>query len=143
MLSKFAGLTLLVPEGWGDITADLPPGSPPTLARGSGVGALQFSVARYRGGADPQIDTERLREFFSSFCKAHSLGEIEPSVVAKARSRGVGGVSSTLQEVVAVWYLSNGNDVALVTYTSLAPGNPRTAEELSEVQAVVESIEFD
>ncbi len=142
MLSRFAGLKLQIPEGWGDISEDLPPDSPPTLARRTGVGALQFSVARYRSGARPAIDEEELKKLFIGFCQAQSFGRIEPSVLLTSKTACVGGVSITPEEVVAVWYLSNGADVALVTYTRLGPEDPTTKEELSEAKAMVESIEL-
>jgi len=43
-------LLLDLPADWFDVTDDLPRDAPPTLARNSGVGALQFSIARYHSG---------------------------------------------------------------------------------------------
>lgn len=142
MLAEFAGLILQIPEGWGDISADLPPDHPPTLAHGTGVGALQFSVARYQSGTKPAIDEDALTRLFVEFCRTHSLDGIEPSILLTSKSLCVGGVSIRLEEVVAVWYVSNGTDVALVTYTALRPDDPLTKKELCEACAIVESIEF-
>jgi hypothetical protein len=142
VLSRFADLELHIPEGWGDISADLPPNYPPTLARGAGVGALQFSVARYRSGAKPAIDEEGLKRLLVGFFQTHSFGQVEPSVLSTSKMLCVGGVSIISEEVMAVWYLSNGIDVVLVTYTGLGPNAPTTKEELSEARTIVESIEF-
>ena len=58
---RFADLSLKLSEGWYDITHDLPDGSPCTLAKDDGVGALQFSVARYSGGPRPSYLPANLR----------------------------------------------------------------------------------
>ncbi|HSO31026.1 MAG TPA: hypothetical protein VLT33_00880, partial [Labilithrix sp.] len=57
---SFAGLTMVIPDGWSDVTDDLPAGTPCTLARPDGIGALQFSRAHYRGGVVPEITVEDL-----------------------------------------------------------------------------------
>lgn len=142
MFSQFAGLKLHIPGGWGDISADLPPDYPPTLARDAGVGALQFSVARYRRGAKPAIDEEALKKLFIGFCQTHSFGQIEPAVISASNVLCVGGISGTPEEVVAVWYVSNGTDIALVTYTGPGPADSATKKELSEAMDMVTSIEF-
>ena len=142
MLSHFAGITLRILEGWSDITADLPSDSPPTLARGTGVGVIQFSVVRYQSGTKPVINEDELKALLLGFCKTHSLVSIEPSVISISNGLGVGGVSITAEEVMAVWYLSDGADVALVTYTSLKPENPKTREEIAEARAMVQSVQF-
>ena len=73
----------------------------------------------------------------------HSFGRIEPSLFAASKTLCVGGVSITAEEVVAVWCLSNGTDVALVTYTGLGAEDPTIKKELDEARAIVESIEFN
>jgi hypothetical protein len=142
MFADFAGLKLRIPEGWCDISADLPPGSPPTLARGTGVGALQFSVAKWHGGVNPVVAEGDLREMFLRFCQAHSFHDMEPSIPEGCGVPCIGGVSATPQEVVAVWFLSNGTDVALVTYTRPHANDPATAEELRQATDMVGSITF-
>ena len=48
---RFAVFTVLVPDGWEDVTDSLDIEDPPiTLARADGVGALQFSIAAYSSG---------------------------------------------------------------------------------------------
>ena len=145
MLARFAGLQLRIPTGWGDITTELPPGSPPTLARGAGIGAVQFSVARYQRGTKPDIGYDELRSLFIDFCQTHTLGQIEPSVLPTENPKilCVGGAATVSGEFVAVWYLSNGIDAALVTYTSLKPESQITREEAAEARAMVQSTDFD
>jgi hypothetical protein len=142
VLSEFAGVKLRLLEGWVDISADLPLGSPATLARETGVGALQFSVAKYESGAKPAIGEKELKRFFFNFCQEHSFERIEPSAKWSGTSLCVYGIRRTSGEVVAIWYLSNGTDIALITYTCLQQEDAVVTKELAEAQVMVESVEF-
>ena len=142
MLSNFAGLTLNIPRQWRDITADLPSGSVSTLACESGIGVIQFSVAKYEQGTKPRVTPKDLNDLFDAFCKSHSITCIEPMILDMNNDLYVGGVSNSVQEVIAVWYLSNGLDLVLVTYTSLQPNDPLSKAELRDAIAIVKSIEM-
>lgn len=69
-LCTFADVRVSLLNGWVDVSNNMPEGTPPTLAKPEGVGALQFSVGRYRAGTDPQFRPEDLdtllREFADS-----------------------------------------------------------------------------
>lgn len=134
----FHGLRFDLPSGWTDITDDLPEGSPATLARPSGSGAIQFSLGAYRSGANPDVTAEHLRALLVDFCSRNSLdtGDLEETT---ARITTVGCVARAEGEIVAVWYLTNGRDVALVTYASQASDY---AEELSQARGLVATIDF-
>jgi len=138
MLVQFHGLRFDLPSGWTDITDDLPEGSPATLARPSGCGAIQFSLGAYRSGANPIVTAESLRALLADFCSRKSLdpGEVEETT---ARITTVGCVARAEGEIVAVWYLTNGRDIALVTYVSQASDY---AEELGEARGLVATIDF-
>jgi hypothetical protein len=142
MLKCFAGLRFEIPEDWMDISADLAPGSPPTLAPRAGVGVLQVSIAEYQGGSRPYVKESDLNALFRRFCEMHSLTGIQPSTLPAGSRLGVGGISNTDRETIAIWYLSNGTDVVLVTYTSLEPQNPATVKELARATEIVKSTEF-
>lgn len=43
-LCTFADVHIILPNDWVDVSDDMPEGTPPTLAKPDGVGALQFSV---------------------------------------------------------------------------------------------------
>ena len=45
-------------------------------------------------------------------------------------------------ETVAAWYLTNGHDVTLVTYTSSSPDARGTAEELNQARGLVATMEL-
>jgi hypothetical protein len=138
---ELANCAVVVPVGWLEITGDLPEGSPATLARPDGVGALQFSAGIYRGGVLPQITPADLRVFLGQLARTH--GEIAPEM-----HDGVGRHPSVWCEIaspgerIRVWYVSNGRDVALVTYVAVA-GEPRVDAELEDATRIVASLDFE
>lgn len=140
-LLNFANLNFELVDGWVDITGDLPAGSPETLARDDGVGALQFSTSLH-DGKWAKVGIADLRAFLAEYCGKSNLPLGEPHV---ARFRKV--ISASIEsrkpdELVFAWYVSDGKHFSLVTYTSLEPNNPKSAEELAEVQAMVPTLEF-
>lgn len=141
MSVELHGLQFDLPSEWEDITDELENKWPPTLARTSGVGALQFSIARYESGKLPNITIGDLRWILADFCANLSLEFSEP-VEKIGRINSVESVSDGEERLVAVWHISNGRDYAMVTYTSLSPEDPETGDELSQARRIVASIEF-
>ena len=58
----FSGMKTMLPESWIDVTDDLPDGSPITLAKPDGIGALQFTFAKYQAGALPEVGVDDLHK---------------------------------------------------------------------------------
>ena len=141
MRVQYHGLQFDLPPEWTDITDDLPEGSPPTLARPSGLGVIQFSITSYRSGTDPEVTGEDLRQLITDFCSRRSLnaGQLEVTI---RRIMTVGCVTTATDELVAVWYLSNGRDIVVLTYTALSSRDLDTAEELSQARQLVATIDF-
>lgn len=139
---SFAGLTVRLPLGWVDVTDDLPDGSPYTLARGDGVGALQFSTARYRADARPEIRAEDLRDLLEEFAEARSLGEPNVSLSTSNTVQIAVSDFSVQGDFIRAWYVSNGSDIVLVTYVADSGEGAALANELSEAASIVASIEF-
>ena len=143
-LIRVAGVTLHAPPTWRDITADLPPRSPWTLAKADGVGVVQFTVAQYRAGAEPRIGAPELSDMLDEFIATNDLS------TAVARSEGVTTAGNHfaradcggLAERVVVWYVSNGRDSAVVTYVTLEPSSPSVAAELEDAYSMVDRLEF-
>jgi hypothetical protein len=141
---SFAGVDVMLPGDWVDVTDDLAEGSPYTLAKSeSGIGALQFSVARYQSGPAPLFDLEKLRDLLNDFAKHHALGaptnvHVEPGEPLVIRSDFRRG-----NEFIRVWYVTNGNDIALVTYVAQESQSPSLQGELREAGAIVRSIRYD
>ena len=141
MWVEFHELQFDLPPDWEDITDDLDDKWPPTLSRRSGVGALQFSIARYKSGKLADIGIGDLRKIGANFCADLPQKFREP-VENVGRINTVEHVSDGEEELIAVWHLSNGRDVVMATYTSLTPKDPKTGYELNEARQLVESIEF-
>lgn len=141
MRVQFNGLLFDLLAGWVDVTSDLPEGSPPTLARPTGVGALQFSVARYSGGKHPHVSLADLQEMLTRHCDglSRSFGAHD---VSKGNIERVGCVSFEHHQTLAIWYLSNGSDVVLVTYCAMGTRDPEISKELAESKRMVETIDF-
>src|SRR5262245_44225005 len=99
-----------VPADWKDITWGLPSEAPPTLAKGDGLGALQFSVALDGSVLDPSITEADLRGFLREFVRSHFGGAIVvPEVDIFAEKVIVRGIVDELEGVVAIWYVSDGS----------------------------------
>lgn len=138
----FNGLTMVMPEGWVDVTDDLPDDSPSTLAKPEGVGALQFTLARYQAGASPDIGGDALQKLLTQFADSRSLGT--PLHIHEGRGVHpyVAGDFDLQGELVRVWYLSNSKDVVLITYVTQQPESKQADAELLDATAIIESLEF-
>lgn len=136
------GFTASMPEGWIDVTNDLPDGSPTTLARPDGIGALQFTLAKYQSGALPKVGVNDLQELLTQFAISRDLGN--PSHMHRGHGLHpyVSGDFGVQGELVRVWYLSNSKDVALITYVTQQPECPEVHEELRDATSIVESFDF-
>ena len=141
MLVEFYGLRFQVPQGWTDITEDLPEGSPPSLARPTGVGVLQFSIAKYRDGNDPNITTDVLRSFVEDFFKKNHVA-CENITEYRNGLISVEGISSSGGEMLLARYFSNGNDVVLATYVSSEVESNEIESDMAGVETVLNSMEF-
>ena len=138
---EFYGIALRLPSDWRDITDDLPDGSPPTLAKPNGLGAIQFSIARHQGGEAAHIDRAALQGLLEDFCARHGFDCLPQSDdhdnIQVVKSRAIVDA-----ELVAIWFASNGADVVLATYVSQQPGSRDTTDELNEAEAVIGSLRF-
>jgi hypothetical protein len=139
MKSEFGGLLLDVPGDWSDITPD-EEDYPPTLARDDGAGVLQFSDAAYESGEKPDIDEAALTQLFQNFCKERKI-RIAPERMRNAAVLCVGGMEKGPEFLTAVWLLTNGMDVALVTYTA-ETGEPDLPSELAIAKQIIASATF-
>jgi|EndMetStandDraft_2_1072991.scaffolds.fasta_scaffold208269_2 hypothetical protein len=140
-LCTFADVRISLPNGWVNVSDDMPEGTPPTLAKSEGVGALQFSVGRYRSGANPQVSPDDLDALFKDFADARSLSTAADVERGKSASHYVGGSFLHGDDLIRAWYLTNGCDVALVTYVVVATSGD-AAVELAEAGTIVRSIDF-
>ena len=129
-----------VPQGWIDVTDSLEmTDSPHTLARPDGVGALQFSIALYQSGPEPNPSPEVLREMVEEFGASHGLGEPSAVVVESGPLRLAAGSFSWDDDFLRVWQVSDGKSFAFVTYTCSAND---VGPEVAECEMIVRTIVF-
>lgn len=138
---RFAGVRIELPSDWADISADLPLGASPTLAKLLGNGALQFRVWQHfpqRAGAIGALDAKNA---VSAFAENFGLGapsEIESGFAARNFA------IATYQhgnDIIRVWCFTGGRNVALLTYVGYIP-SPKNSE-FSEAHAIAMSLTFD
>lgn len=141
MRVEFYGLKFELPDGWTDITEDLPDGSPPSLARAMGAGALQFSIAKYRDGEKPDIKTADLRKFLEDFCQRNGMN-INDIVDCPGDLMSVKTKSVINGELIFARYFSNTVDVLLSTYVCTDINNLEMKEDLVGVEKIMNSIEL-
>ncbi|MEZ4373464.1 MAG: hypothetical protein R3B07_21770 [Polyangiaceae bacterium] len=138
---EFATLKLKLPATWRDGTQD-GEDLPPTLVREQGVGSLQFSVARYASGEAPNMTLADLRELLSARIARHGLQSKALTEHSRATRMSVRGRCWDSDVACSLWMLSNGSDIAFVSYVFIREDGEPSAEELSEAEAIVNSIEF-
>jgi hypothetical protein len=140
---RFAGMDITLPGGWVDVTDDLAEGSPCTLAKSEdGIGALQFSVARYQSGPQPLFDLEKLRDLLNDFAQRHALGAPTNVHGEQGETFVIRGDFRKGEEFIRVWYVTDGNDIAHVTYVASELQSPSLQSELREADAIVQSIRY-
>lgn len=143
--TQLVGLTLMLPPGWLDITHELPEGSPPTFAKEDGVGVIQVSVAKYNSGLRPRIDKRAVREILEEFGAKHDLGAPRETTQGNGQegNQFVAGDFLRSDERISAWFVTNGKDMALVTYVTREPNDPAVPQELDDASAVVAALEFE
>ena len=107
------------PHGWADITAELEPGAPITLAQpDKDSGALQFSVGAFRAGPRPDADTSVLVEMLDDFAATRALTRTSEVRTASSPCHVAMADHTDGEFHMRVWYLSDGENFALATHTS-------------------------
>ena len=143
-MTRFTFATFIVeaPDGWQDITAstELVGGQPlPSLARENGVGAIAFTVRRYREGPNrvpsPDDLLERVRDY------GRDLGAGEPfSVALEAEPLWLAAGSYRWEGAfVRVWHVSDRCGLAFITYD--CPYG-RESLELPACEQIVRTLRF-
>jgi hypothetical protein len=132
---RLGGITFATSLDWQDTTE---PDQPFTLCRPEGVGAFQFSVGFYSAGKLPDFSIAALKELLLE--NAQQLGP--PCELAIGDSPQLAACTFRLDDDchVRMWYVSDGLNLAKVTYTSTAPLDPM---ELADAEAMVRTITFE
>ena len=118
---------------------------PPTLAKLTGKGALQFSMSRYESGGFPRIYLNILRAMLIELAEPHQLGSPQHIYETSQGKMLVSGDFDDGNDVVRVWYVSDGRSVGLITLPSsvsmLALFREHDGERLADVPIVVDDQE--
>jgi hypothetical protein len=138
----FAGVKLHLPPGWADITGDLLEGTPATLARIDGVGALQLSIGTYKSGVKPKISVDDLRDMLTEFRTSRQLRDLNNwTEWASDYGFGVSAEFSNSEDWIKTWYVSDGQNVALVTYIA-SMGEAAISSEVAEADSIVRFVHW-
>lgn len=143
---KFANIYVDLPDGWLDVTDDLTGDAPPTLSRGErAIGALQFSTARYIRGAKPRFDRQVLQSLLRDFEEAHGFSPVKTLSEfndADAKNFGVYADYPELGNFTRIWYVSDGDNLVLITFVAEQSDSDELADELREAHLIAKSIVF-
>ena len=137
----FGEFFISVADGWEDITATLDDADAPwTVADPvSGVGALQLSPAIYKGGRLPRVGPQDLSALLDDFASRRGLDDpFDRSTYSNEVA--IEGVSfHSGEDLIRVWYASDGKNIMLVTYVCEWCHRGR---EALQVEMAVRSIRF-
>ena len=137
---RFSGFSIAIDSEWRDITDCLDsPDAPATLAKVDGVGALQFSLAAYRGGNIPSANAEDLLSMVYEFAATRGLRDSRDETVNGGRPVYAGASFRASGDFVRVWYVSDGKSFLLVTYVCTWESQ---TEEIQECEEAVPSVTF-
>jgi hypothetical protein len=136
--SRLGPILLDVAAGWAETTEE---DGPLTLVRQSedATGSLQFSVALYESGREPEVTMGHLTKMLREAGVTHGLGEVSDEKNGAGRLLSAAGSFHSEGSFYRIWYVSDGRNVAFVTYNT-----PQGTEgkELPDCEAMVASIEF-
>ena len=140
MLLQFGSLIADLPDGWIDCTEDVPaPDAPFTLAKEDGVGALQFTTARYLSGKVPHAMRTDLGEWLEERAILDGWGDPIRFETGTNSMMFASGEYRHGPDFMKAWYLSDGRNFAFATYVCEWGERDR---ELGEVNAIVGTLRF-
>jgi hypothetical protein len=136
------GATVSLPHGWANMTEELGDGVW-TLARpGMDGGALQFTIALYRGGKVPGVSARELREMVRELGLKQDLGRPFDETTQETGPIVWAAASYHDEADGAFWrafYGSDGVNIAVVTFIC---DWMRRREECEDVERIVQSLRF-
>lgn len=137
----FPQFTVQAPDHWFDVTAELEEETPPlTIAPEEGLGALQFSLAKFPTAEPPAAILDKLRALLKDFAKAHQLGQAQNLTAVDSPRPQLAANFHWDGDLLRVWYLADQGNLAFLTYT--CEKNAAYADELEEAEEIVRSLRF-
>jgi hypothetical protein len=141
---EFDGISLKLPKGWLDVTGELDEGSPFTLRKeNNALGALQFAVRLCESGKSPNIDMDKLTSFLNVYSAKNELGTARTIKKFNEGILSISGEFVNSYEFVCIWYVTDNNNLAMITYGSTFPDDPLLPGEVAEADQIVKSIIFE
>jgi hypothetical protein len=136
---SFYGGVVQAPDGWADITQELDPGMPTTLVQlPDELGSLQFSVALYTSGERPNFSAPVMTEMIRDLIQKRTNQQAVEVRVVRSAERVVVSADCKDNDFNRLWYLSDGLNLALITYVC----DLGEESELSDCEAIVASFAF-
>jgi hypothetical protein len=137
----FGAFSISVAGGWEDITATLDDASAPLTVADpiAGVGALQFSSAISKAGQLPRVGSDDLSAMLDEFGSEHGLGDPFDRSSDSGEVAVEGASFHSNDDLIRVWYASDGKNVMFVTYCCEWS---QRAREASHREMTVRSIRF-
>src|SRR6266478_10060816 len=138
---NLGAISIAASEEWFDVADDLDQTNAPySLAKvKGGVGTLQFSVALYESGRTPAFKISDLDQMLEEFARNRGLGIGFDKVESAGDPLVVASSFRSESDLVRVWYVSDGESVALVTYVCAWDSR---GLEISECEQIVLSTRF-
>ena len=114
----FDAFCISVADGWEDVTETLDDTDAPwTVADPvAGVGALQLSPAIYKGGELPRIGPLDLSALLGDFASRRGLDDPFDRTTYSDEVAIEGVSFHSGEDLIRVWYASDGRSIMLVTY---------------------------
>ena len=139
-LFLFGKLSIPKLKDWENITQVLKKDAPFSITKANGAGAIQVSFAKHAAGEAPDVTVDDLDDFLLDFEVNRGFYQKSDEVIADGKIKSVGASFKFKDDFVRAWYLSNGQDVALVTYLCAWDDQE---EEIDEVNKIVGEISFN
>lgn len=137
----FPQFTVDAPEHWFDVTAELEGETPPlTIAPDEGLGALQFSLAKFPTTEPPAAILDKLRALLKDFAEGHQLGQAQNVTAIESPRPQLAASFHWDGDLLRVWYLADQGNLAFLTYT--CEKNVAYANELQEAEEIVNTLRF-
>ena len=135
----YEAFTVDLPENWEDVSEELGDEDLVTFAQLDGKGALQVSLAVYRAGGLPKIGHLDLEELRDDFARRQGLGSPIDTSTAETDLLVAEASYHSDSDLVRVWYVTDGANVALLTYVCAWEFR---REEAAASEAIVRSFKF-
>jgi hypothetical protein len=144
MRTQLGPMSLDLKVGCAETTHDVPGDHPPfTLARQSrnACGAFQFSIALYNKGRLPCAKGADLQKLLVDFAESHELGTSTDAFVQDEPLPLAAATFSKGNDMIRVWYVSDGASFAKATYLAVATDD--YSGELADCEQMIRTVTFE